>query len=715
MWEGFSRERICVRQHDTYDCGAASLCSVAAWYGLMIPLSKARELCGCTRDGITIQGIIEGARALGLDAKGYKSPRKDIVALEEINSPYIAHTRNEDGMMHFVVVLKSDNRGFSIMDPACGEILTWHHGKFLGKWSGYIIALEPGTSFRKGNFKSSIYTRLLNVALPHKKKMALSMAASFATIICGAANSFILQHLIDVSAHSGDTAQILHISAVLAMLAVTMTILIQFRGTVMLDYSLKIDKSLIESYIKRLFTLPANIFNQFAPGDLNSRIGDVYKIRRFISEGMLALPTGCATLLILLCLMFWSHSRLAVLSLLFIPLYAVLCMVSAGLNKRHNRNLAHLSAQMESSLLYGMDSIMTVRHFGREKSAIRKIMQQFDKLQDGMFKAGRCSITLGTAGAGLYTSLICSTLAVGGYMVVGGKLTTGELVSFYTLCSLFAAPLDSLVEMHNLYSQASVSAERLFEIIEMEGEEEHSSSNCPANESSKEIAVYESMDKTTLESINKEDIVVEDISFGYPGRDEIFNGFSTVLKAGRITAVCGGNGSGKSTFGALLMRDLQPRKGKISIGERDISSIPIREWRKGICIVPQKVFLFNDTILGNVACTEEEPDIRRATWACMEAGLAEVIKTLPSGICTYIGVGGGMLSGGEIQKLAIARALYRDFHTIIFDEATSNMDELSEHSTAALLAKLRRKGKRVLLVSHSRRLRCIADDIVCLG
>lgn len=715
MWEGFSRERICVRQHDTYDCGAASLCSVAAWHGLVIPLSRARELCGCTKEGITIQGIIEGALALGLEAKGYKSPRKEIGDLEEISSPYIAHTHNEDGMMHFVVVLKSDNRGFKIMDPSCGEILTWHHGKFLGKWSGYIIAFEPGTGFRRGNFKSSLLSRLYRVAHPYKRKMARAMAASFATIICGAANSFILQHLIDVSAYSGDTVEILHISAALAVLAATMTILIQFRGTVTLDYSLKIDKSLIESYIKSLFALPAKTFNQFAPGDLNSRIGDVYKIRRFISEGMLALPTGCATLLILLCLMFWSHSRLAVLSLLFIPLYAVLCMVSVGLNKRHNRNLAHLSAQMESSLLYGMDSIMTVRHFGREKSAIRKIMQRFGELQNGMAKAGRCSITLGTAGAGLYTTLICSTLAVGGFMVIGGKLTTGELVSFYTLCSLFAAPLDSLVEMHTLYSQASVSAERLFEIIEMEAEEEKFSSISTATESSADKAIHKNMDKTTLESISREDIIVEDISFGYPGREKIFNSFSTILKQGRITAVCGGNGSGKSTLGALLMRDLKPCKGRISIGDKDISSIPIREWRRGICIVPQKVFLFNDTILGNIACTEEEPDIERATWACMEAGLAEVIRALPSGICTHIGAGGGMLSGGEIQKIAIARALYRDFDTIIFDEATSNMDELSEQATAALLVKLKRAGKRVVLISHSQRLRCIADDLVYLG
>lgn len=697
MWERFKRADICVRQHDSYDCGAAALCSVAAWHGLYIPLTGARAMCGCTKEGITIKGILDAANAVGLEAKAFKSPEKEFESLAALNAPYILHTRDEDGLMHFVTVVGISTNGAHVMDPAYGEISFWHIGKLCGKWSGYVIALSPGKNFKKGGDKETVFSKLYKIAMPYKSSILFCMAITFAIMTASAANSFILQYLIDVTAAVGKRSEMFFIACAVLGIWITVLILNHIKGLKLLSIGLQIDKHLINNYIKKIFTLPANIFNQFANGDLNSRIGDAYKIRMFISEGLLALPTSCATLLIILILMFRSNSGLAVLSLSFIPLYAVLCLMSVRLNKRHNRELAHLGARFQESMLHGMDSVITTSHFGAGNYVSERILSQFEALQREIRSAGVCSTRIATSGAGLYTLLISSTLVVGGYMIIGKTITTGELVSFYTLCSIFAAPLDALVEMHTLYSQASVSVERLLEISDYESE-------CKTTD-----------EKLDFESIKTDDIIIENLTFRYPGRENIIERLSTVIKSGRITAVCGSNGCGKSTLASLLMRDMQPYSGRIMIGKYDLSSIPAALWRNEICIVPQKIFIYNDTLLKNIACMEEEPDIERAALVCIEAGLSELVQKMPAGLHTHLGEGGGLLSGGELQKIAIARALYKDPHTFIFDESTSNMDDLSEMSVAALVQRLKKRGKRIILISHSSKMKSIADDLIDLG
>lgn len=697
MWDGFNERKICIRQHDLYDCGAASLCSIAAWHGLSIPLSRAREVCGCSRDGITIKGILDGAGTLGLNSKALKSPQKDIGAIINLEGPYIAHVRSEDGLLHFVVVLEITSSYVRVMDPAFGERVRWSMDKFIGRWSGYIITFTPGPEFRKGDFRPSLYRRLSALVQPYRREFLIAMASSFAMIGAGAANSFILQHLLDVTLLSESRSEMGIIAAIVFLLAVATMLLYRKKSLLLLECGVKIDGILVKRYIRKLFRLPAGLFNQFAPGDLNSRIGDIYKIRMFISESLLALPTCCATLLIVLFLMFWSNSRLAVLSFSFIPLYAVLCTVSVRLNRRHNRNLALLGAQFQSSMLYGMDSILTSKHFCSEVNAALRIEGRFEALQREMLGAGRCLTGIETAGSGLFGALIASTLVLGGFMVIGGRVTAGELVSFYTLCSLFAAPLDTLVDLHNHYSRAYVSADRLFEILEMEEEpqEQQTVSSEKAGTGSGDIAF-------------------EDVTFGYPGRESIFNAFSTSFRPGRITAVCGANGSGKSTLASLLMRDILPQNGQITLNGKDIALFPLKEWRRHICSVPQRVFIFNDTLLNNITCLAPEPDMERVVSVCVEAGLAPLIERLPAGLHTNIGHPGGVLSGGETQKIGIARALYRQPQTFIFDEATANMDEFSEKSVACLMGRLRREGKRIIAITHSRTIRAIADEIVDL-
>ena len=691
MWDGLKKGKICIKQHDEYDCGAAALCAIAAWYGLYLPLSNVKKVCNCTKDGVTIKGILDGAKSLGLDTKALKSPQKDIDRLCELKGPFIAHLQKDDGLLHFVVVIKVHSQKVDIMDPALGERVSYPINRFRGEWSGYIILLTPGNGFHKGEYRVPFYKRVAELGKHHKKWLITPMILSFAIILAGTINSFILQRLIDITLPSGRRDELTAIALVLPVIIIAAAIMEQTRDIALLKGGLKIDKELVDKYIRKVFSIPAATFNQFMPGDLNSRIGDVYKIRVFISEGLVAVPLCCATLLAVSLIMVLTNCRLAMLTLLFFPLYAVICTVSVNVNRKFNRILALLNARFENSMLYGMDTLITVKHFGAEEAAIKKIGERYRSFQQELLKAGKFSTLINTAEGAIGATLLAATLTVGGFMVMGGKLTAGEIVAFYTLSSLFTAPLDGLARMAGLYSQASVSVERLYEIMEIESENRYGDS-----------------------ITDSRDIVFENITFAYPGREPLFERFSTKIKANSITAICGGNGSGKSTLVALLMRDIVPLKGEIFINGKNINSISLNSWRRYISIIPQRVFILNDTLLANIACGEESPDMKLVTDICVEAGLSELINRLPNGICTNIGGGVG-LSGGEMQKISIARALYRNPQIYVFDEATSNMDGLSERSIMGLMTKLRKMGKCVIVISHNCRIKSIADELIDLG
>lgn len=691
MWDGFKIGKICVKQHDEYDCGAASLCAIAAWYGLFQPLSHIKKVCNCTKDGVTIKGILDGAKSLGLDAKALKSPQKDIDRLTELKEPFIAHLQKENGLLHFVVVINVSSNKAEIMDPALGERVSYSINRFRGEWSGYIILLTPGNGFHKGDYRVPFYKRVAELGKYHKKWLITPMVLSFVIILAGTANSFILQRLIDIIIPSGRREELIAIAIILPVIIIAAAIMEQIKEIALFKGGIKIDRELVERYIQKVFSLPVSIFNQFLPGDLNSRIGDVYKIRVFISEGLVAVPLCCATLLVVSLIMVLTNCSFAMISLLFFPLYAVICTVSANVNRKYNRNLALLNARFENSMLHGMDTLITIKHFGAEESATKKIIERYSSLQQELLKAGKCTLLINTAGESIGATLLAATILVGGFMVMGGELTTGEVVSFYTLCSLFAAPMDGLVRMAALYSQASVSIERLYEIMEIESENR-------------------SGDSITYSG----DIVFENITFAYPGRETLFEEFSTKIKANTITAICGGNGSGKSTLGALLIRDIEPLNGKILLNGKKIDSFSLEEWRRHIAIIPQRPLIFNDTLLANITCNNENPNMELVSDVCIEAGLTELIRRLPNGICTNIG-GGVCLSGGEMQKISIARALYRDPEVYIFDEATSNMDKLSEKSAMAIMKRLKKRGKCVIVISHNCRLKAIADEFIDLG
>ncbi len=704
--EGKNMKGVKIKQFDSYDCGAACLCSVASWYGAQFPLSEVRRACGCTSEGITIKGIIDGAATLGFTAKGYKAENITADTLTYIVAPVIAHTRQENGYLHFIVIYRVSKKYLTIMDPACGEFLKISKDEFVKKWTGYIITLIPAAKIESGNIRADKTRRLLKILTFHKKEILLALYGSIILTLIGICNSMFLRRLIDEVIPSGNLPALILISAVILILIPIQLFIGYSQNLYLLRNGIKIDTELIMSYLGKLFRLPVNFFKEYGSGDLESRISDTYKIRTFISEGVVSLFVSASTVLVVLIIMFSLYWRVALCVLAFIPLYVAVYFAADRINRKYSRELAISSAEFENDIIDAINGAETIKHFGAERIAANKYNKSYSILMEKSYKAGKYGAVCGTAGSGVSLLLLACIIVIGGFYVCGGEISIGELVAFYTLSTMLVAPVSNLININSIANEAVTASERLFEIIELKDEE---STGISTDTDKKHVI---SMAENCLSKAKE--LTLNKVTFGYPGRETLLKDLSRCFRFGEITAIQGLNGSGKSTVASLIMRDIQPNRGTLEIDGTGISNFPIEMWRRSVSIAPQRGHVFDATLLDNITAGAETTDYENFKKIYSMVGLDEFCTKHPMGPLTVLGENGSSISGGEMQKIMIARALYRNPKIMIFDEATSFMDEFSENRILDLMVDLKRQGKCIIFITHKSSNMRVADKIIRL-
>ena len=343
-----------------------------------------------------------------------------------------------------------------------------------------------------------------------------------------------------------------------------------------------------------------------------------------------------------------------------------------------------------------MDSLRgatTIKHYGAEALTIERIEGEYREMTHTLYLSGKSGAIVSTLSSSLSTSTSVTIICAGGYALFGGLLSLGDLVAFYTLSTLFTAPINNLIESNTLITQAMVSAERLFEIMNLAPEADSAPPDAPAE-------------------MDSSDLVLEGLSFSHIGRPPLLENIWIRLPKGSITAIVGSNGCGKSTLAQLIMRDLEPQSGSIKWGGRDIREYPLKVWRRNILLVPQQPQLFNTTLEENITCGALPVDNEALAEALRLAGLESLVARLPLGVLTNTGEGGALLSGGEMQKIAIARMIYRRPKGIILDEASSSMDSSSERKLFETLLRLRERGATIVVITHKESNLHYADSVV---
>jgi len=680
-----------IKQHDITDCGAACLASIAAHYNLEIPIARIRQYAGTDKKGTNVLGVIEAAQKLGFDAKGV---RGELDSLFKIPKPAIAHIIVKERLHHYVVIYEVTKTHITIMDPGDGKLHKKTHEEFTKEWTGVLVLLMPQDNFVTGNEKVSIYKRFWFLLKPHKFVLIQALVGAVVYTLLGFSMSIYIQKLTDFVLVGGNTKLLNLLGVIMICLLVLQVIIGIFKDVFLIKTGQQIDARLILGYYKHLLKLPQQFFDTMRVGEIISRINDAVKIRAFINGVSLSLTVNFLILIFSFGLMFFYYWKLALIMLLVIPLYALIYFITNKLNKKTERTIMERSADLESQLVESLNSVGTIKRFGLESFANIKTETRFISLLKIGYKSALNSVFSGTSSNSIAQLFTIILLWSGSYFVIEREITAGELMSFYTIIGYFTGPVSSLIGANKQIQNALIAADRLFEIMDLEREES------------------ENKIKLTIGKIG--DIVFKNVKFRYGTRVEVFKDFNLTIPKGKITAIIGESGSGKSTLMSLLQHIYPIQEGRISIGDLDLNYIDSESLRELVSVVPQKIDLFAGNIIENIAVGEFIPNMEKIMDICKSIGILEFIETLPNGFGTYLGENGASLSGVQKQRIAIARALYKEPEILVLDEATSSLDSKSENYIQKTIHSLREKDKTIIIIAHRLSTVINADLIVVL-
>lgn len=685
------KKNILVKQHDIKDCGAACLASVATHYGLEMPIAKIRQICHTDTRGTNVLGMVQGLEQMGFNAKGVKG---GVDALPDIPLPAIAHIIINGQMHHYVVIYKVTKDEITVMDPARGKLEDYKIEEFSKIWTGVLILLEPNQYFEQRDEKTSLYKRFWNLVQPHKSILIQALLGALVYTILGLSTSIYIEKITDYVLIDGN-------KRLLNLLSVGMIIILLFqifigamKSVLVLRTGQKMDKHLILGYYKHLLKLPQRFFDTMKVGEIISRVNDAVKIRTFINDVSIQIFVNIFIIIFSFALMFTYYWKLALITALVIPFYFVVYWITNKLNRKAERQLMEESAELESHLVESITSVKTIKQFGVETFANNKTDNAFSKLLKTIYASVMNALFSGNSSEFLSRIFTIVLLWAGSGYVIDRVITPGELLSFYALIGYFTSPVSQLIGMNKTIQNALIAADRLFEIMDLEREE--------------------NTNKLELTKENIGDIEFKEVSFSYGSRAEVFTNFNCLIKKGETTAIVGESGSGKTTL-ASLVQNLYPLKaGKIMIGDYDINYISNYSLRNLVSVVPQQIDLFSGNVIENIALGEDFPDVQRILNITKNLGILSFVEKLPNGFQTYLGENGALLSGGQKQRIAIARALYKNPEILILDEATSSLDTESEMVIQNTLQEFRNQGKTMIVIAHRLSTIANADTILVM-
>ncbi|HTE23881.1 peptidase domain-containing ABC transporter [Flavitalea sp.] len=671
-------KNILIRQRDITDCGAACLCSVAAHYKLKLPVSRVRQLAGTDRRGTNVLGLVEAAEKIGMRARGARGNENSLV---QIPLPAIAHLVMRDQLHHFVVIYKVNAGYVFYMDPAEGKIVKRSREKFGQEWSKVLVLLMPAEKFSPGIQTDSNLSRFWHLIRPHKMMMLQALVGALVFTVLGLASSIYVQKIIDHVLVEGNLRLLNLLSVVMIVLLLFQLTIGAMKSVFALQTGQHIDARLILGYYKHTLLLPQRFFDTMRVGEIISRINDAVKIRAFVNDVALDIVVNILIIFFSIGLMFLYYWKLALIMLTIVPFYLLLFAISKNLSKKQQRVLMENSAELETQLVESLNAAGTIKRFGLEDFANIKTETSFLKLLRSIYSAGTSALAVGNVSELITRLFTIIVLWSGSYFVLQKELSPGELLSFYALIGYLTTPAATLISANRNIQDALIAADRLYEIIDLETENNNDA-------------------KIELTKENNGDIIFDRIHFKYGTRGSVFEGLSLIVRRGESTAIVGESGSGKSTLMALLQNIYPLQSGSITIGGLDLRHVSNASLRKIVGVVPQEIDLFAGTIIENIAIGDPEPDMYHLVFICQLLGLKEFIESLPRHYHSILNEQGVNLSGGQRQKIALARALYRNPEILILDEATSSLDPLSEKQVHQALSWFSSGNKTLIIIAH---------------
>jgi ABC-type bacteriocin/lantibiotic exporter with double-glycine peptidase domain/CRP-like cAMP-binding protein len=677
-----------VRQIDEMDCGAACVAIICRAFGENVSMTSIRAAVGTSTDGTTLRGLVRGGDEIGLKMRAIKSSPDRLASLP---LPAIIHWKGN----HWVVLYRVRDERLSLADPA-GGLRSVAAAELSSNWSGYAALAQPTERLADAPRGRLDLRWMWQFVRPHLRKVWLAGGLALIAAALEMVLPVFAQLIIDrVIRHHNQGLLFILGAAMLGVIGLAVAITIAQRF-VLARVASRLDADTLDFISGRLLRLPMRYFEARRIGDIERRINGMRQVRMvLIQNGVVAL-TAATQLMVALAIMFTYSWTLALLYLACAPLYAGLMRYSERRLRPVFDAVEEGQARYSSRQIDAIRGIETVKVMGAEEGLRARMAAEFNQLRDKLLRADVVAM--------VYEGLVAivSFLVYGLFLFVGAlevlhhHLTVGQLVGFSGLVLLANAPITMLLGLWDRLQLVTVLLGRLQDVFEQEPEQGHDHSG---------LATVPELDGH---------IRLHGLGFAYPSAPDrpILAGISLDVPPGTTVALVGRSGSGKSTLVKCLAGLLVPTAGTIEYDGLELRNLRFADLRRRIGFVLQSPFIFDDTVASNIAFGEEQPDPEMIRWAAEVANAADFIEHLPLGYQTRIGDSGMRLSGGQAQRISIARALYHQPPVLIFDEATSALDTEAERAVKQNMDRLL-EGRTAFVIAH--RLSTVRDaDLICV-
>ncbi len=671
-----------VLQMEAVECGAAALAIILAYFGRFVPLEELRISCGISRDGSKASNIVKAARGYGLASKGM---RLEIEELRKQKLPFIVFWN----FNHFLVVEGFGSGIVYLNDPGCGPRKVTDE-EFDKSYTGVTLLFEPGPDFKKGGEQRNLLKSLLPRLQGSKSAFSFIVLASLALVTPGLVTPVFTQVFVDnylISRMDDWVKPLLLGMAFTALLRAGLTWLQQ---TQLLRMEMRLALTASGTFFWHVLRLPVEFFSQRYAGDISQRVASNDRIAQILSGDLATNAVNIVSLIFYVAIMLQYDWVLTLVGILITGINLVTLKYISRLRKDGNMKLQQDNGKLMATTMGGIQTIETIKATGGEADFFMRWSGYKAKVNNSTQQLGFYTILLSALPTLLNALVTVIILGLGGMRVMEGDITVGMLVAFQSLMVSFTGPVSNVMGLAVMLHYGYADLTRLDDVLHYPIEERFSAPPSASKDVPRQLQGY---------------LELCDLTFGYSRLEPpLIENFNLQLAPGQRVALVGGSGSGKSTVSKLVMGINKPWSGQILLDGTPREQIPAAVLNASLGGVDQDVYLFAGTVRDNLTLWDETLPESDMIQAAKNACIHDLITSRAGGYDAEVGEGGANFSGGQAQRLEIARSLATNPRILVMDEATAALDSITEK---IIDDHIRRRGCSCLIVAH--RLSTIRD------
>ncbi len=650
------------RQHGIKDCGVTCLYNIIKYYNGNISMSKLRRLTKTNENGTNVYNIVNASNSLGLKAEAYKCEFDD---LSNVKLPIIAHIKLDNKFDHFVILEKINNEKIIVQDPIRGKVV-YDDISFKKEWTGSIITFDKMNNLVKEK-QNGAFINLKSYIFLYKKILLFFLILTILASLFSLLNSFYLSSLYNQKNNY-------HIVLFLFLLFSVFKIITDYiRNSIVFDFDNNFDSKLTNNIYKKILSLPLKYHHSRPVGDIMSRVNDLSSIKEFINFVSFSLITDFLFVIIIFIIIFFINKLLFLLLIIFALTYMFVYLLFRDKIYSMSLILKEKNSEVNSYLIESILGIDTIKNFNIEKEKKLRFKSKYNSLLKLNVKYNKFILSIELFQNFIMTISNVFILFVGIKLVNKGLLLFSNLIIINSLLIYFFISLKNIIYFDRILIDSKNSYNRLEDLLDEE-EDNNNKSNFNFNNN----------------------IEFKNVAYSYDSYN-IFENLSFNIDKGDFVFVKGDSGVGKSTLFKILTKQINDYKGKVIIDNTNIKNLTLNDIRNNICFVSQNEIIFTDTILNNITLFKKvaKKELEKVIGI---TGIDKFLKEKNISLNFLLEENGHNISGGERQRILLARALLQNKKILILDETTNGIDTLSEEN---IVRKVKEEyDVTLILISH---------------